>query len=101
MRSIRYSDDEVAEILRSVDRMFGQRIPITEICRLQGISRSTFYRWQRQHGLCSTRRNGRGHSERFATVSEEAQSARLAILEKSIRTQEHQIKALRVVAEGN
>lgn len=97
MSSSRYSDDEVVEILQNVDRLVGENVPITEICRRQGISRSSLYRWQRRYGIRPRKPPERDYSAaRF-----HSRSNRVERLERELHDRHVQIEALRVVAEGN
>lgn len=89
MSSSQYSDADVAEILRQADRMIGERLPVNEICRRLGISRSSFYRWQHRFGL-------------RAPVSEMIRKKqRVEELEREVAERELEIASLRVAAEGN
>jgi putative transposase len=45
MRGKRYTEEQVASILK--EAATGGKIE--EVCRLHGISRNTFYRWQARH----------------------------------------------------
>lgn len=84
MNSTRYSEDEVAEILRSADRMLGRKHTISEDCQSLGISRSSFYRWQYRYGL-----------------REPTRSPSVQELQLRLQRTEEQLAAFKVAAEGN
>ena len=84
-----YSDDEIAEILCRADRMIGERHSINHVCQSLGISRSSFYRWQRRFGL-------RAPVEEMVRVKQRVKS-----LEDEIARRETEVEALRIAAEGN
>ena len=87
MSNTRYSDDQIAEILCSVDRMIDRNHSITDICRHHGISRSSLYRWQQRFGIQSD-----------TGVNEPAD---IASLRQQLVRREQQVAALTVAAEGN
>jgi len=47
---------EIEQLLIRADRMFGDGLLLDEVCSHLGISRSTFYRWQRRCGLQERKR---------------------------------------------
>ena len=69
--------------------MMGDRLPINQICRNLGISRSSYYRWQRRFGL-------------RAPVAEMVRTKqRVEALERDVSERDLQIESLRIAAEGN
>ena len=51
MKSSRYSPDQVAFGLRQAE----EGTPVSELCRMKGISEQTFYRWKKKFGGKSSR----------------------------------------------
>lgn len=46
MRKSRFSEEQIIKILKRVE--LGQ--PLTDVCREEGISDATYYRWKAQYG---------------------------------------------------
>jgi putative transposase len=46
MRKSRFSEERIIGVLRRVEK--GQ--PLTDVCREEGISDATYYRWKAQYG---------------------------------------------------
>ena len=51
MKSSRYSPQQVAFGLRQAE----EGTPVSELCRMRGISEQTFYRWKKKFGRKSSR----------------------------------------------
>jgi putative transposase len=45
----RRNADEVARLLRDTDRDLAKGLTIFDICRMQGIAETTYYRWRQRH----------------------------------------------------
>ena len=45
----RRNADEVARLLRDTDRDLAKGLTISDICRMQGIAETTYYRWRQRH----------------------------------------------------
>ena len=45
----RRTADEVARLLRDVDRDLAKRLTVSDICRKVGIAETTYYRWRQRH----------------------------------------------------
>ena len=76
--------EQIIEILRKVDRSLDEFHSVKEACENLGVSRSSFYRWQKQIGI--------------ETPSE---SSTQGNHRKRIRYLEDQVTALRYAAQGN
>jgi putative transposase len=46
MKTTRFSEQQIAFILKQVDEGIG----VEEVCRKAGISQQTFYRWRKKYG---------------------------------------------------
>ena len=45
----RRTADEVARVLREIDRDVAKGLTVSDICRKIGIAETTYYRWRQQH----------------------------------------------------
>ena len=45
----RWTADEVARLLRDIDRDLAQGLTISDVCRKIGIAETTYYRWRQRH----------------------------------------------------
>jgi putative transposase len=45
----RWTADEVARLLRDVDRDLAKGLIVSDVCRKYGIGPSTYYRWRQRH----------------------------------------------------
>ena len=45
----RWTADEVARVLRDIDRDLAKGLTISDVCRKIGIAETTYYRWRQQH----------------------------------------------------
>ena len=45
----RRTADEVARLLRDVDRDLAKGLTISDVCRKIGIAETTYYRWRQRH----------------------------------------------------
>jgi|TARA_B110000977_G_scaffold59120_1_gene80260 putative transposase len=46
MKITKFTESQIVKILKSSE----QGVPVTDICREQGISNSTFYKWRSKYG---------------------------------------------------
>tara|TARA_B110000037_G_C16684390_1_gene328084 strand:- start:195 stop:461 length:267 start_codon:yes stop_codon:yes gene_type:complete len=46
MKITKFTESQIVKILKSSE----QCVPVTDICREQGISNSTFYKWRSKYG---------------------------------------------------
>jgi transposase-like protein len=46
----RYSTEQIIVKLRQAEIEMGRGVKVPEVCRKQGISEQTFYRWRRRYG---------------------------------------------------
>jgi hypothetical protein len=56
--------DKVVQLRRHVIQRAAARIPVTRVCREAGISRTLFYRWNRQPIITSVQRHGEPKPQR-------------------------------------
>ena len=82
----RHTPEQIASILRQQEA----GLKVAEICRQNGISEQTFYRWKSKYG-------GMGVSEvkRLKALEEENRRLKQLVAEKEL-----DIQALKVIAEG-
>jgi putative transposase len=45
----RWTADEVARLLRDVDRDLAKGLTVSDVCREYGVGQSTYYRWRQRH----------------------------------------------------
>jgi transposase-like protein len=89
MKTRRYGDQEIAELLITVDRRFDRQSSIKEVCEELGISRSNLYRWRKRYGLQTP-------------ISKQLQKAeREQQLANQLARSQEENHALRIAAEGN
>ncbi len=89
MKTRRYGDQEIADLLITVDRRIDRQSSIKEVCEELGISRSNLYRWRKRYGL-------------HAPISKQLQKAeREQQLANQLARAQEENQALRIAAEGN
>jgi len=52
----RHKTEEIINKLRQADVELGRSKPVAEVCRLLGVTESTFYRWRKEFGGLKTDR---------------------------------------------
>lgn len=50
----RHSAEEIVNKLRQADVELGRGKPVSEVCRLLGVTEPTYYRWRKEYGGLKT-----------------------------------------------
>ena len=45
----RRTAEEIARLMREIDRDLAKGLTVPDVCRKQGIAEATYYRWRQQH----------------------------------------------------